>query len=114
MADTNAAPHERVHVLVIGRVQGVYYRSSASEQARVLGLCGWVRNLPSGEVELCAEGPRPLLEQLVKWCHQGPPAAQVEQVRTRYEAATGEFTEFTVRREPISGLFPRTGGDGGS
>ena len=53
-----------------------------------------------------------MLEQLVSWCHHGPPAAQVEQVKVRYAAATDEFTEFTVRREPISGLFPGAKDDG--
>lgn len=109
----NASRNERVHVLVIGRVQGVYYRSSANEQARALGVTGWVRNLPTGEVELCAEGPHEVLEQLVAWCRMGPPAAQVEQLKVRYEEATGEFADFLVRREPISGLFAQTpGGDG--
>jgi acylphosphatase len=102
MSATNASGLERVHVLVIGRVQGVYYRSAASEQAGVLGVTGWVRNLPSGEVELCAEGPRELLSQLVAWCRLGPPAARVEEVRAEYAPATGEFTDFQVRREELA------------
>ena len=67
MADTNndppppaeppASPRQRAELRISGQVQGVYYRSAASEQARVLGLRGTVRNLPGGEVELIAEGP---------------------------------------------------------
>ncbi len=88
----------RVHIRISGQVQGVYYRASASEQARVLGLVGWVRNLPGGEVELLAEGPQAQLEQLVTWCHLGPPAARVESVQADYAAASGEFHEFRVQR----------------
>src|SRR4051812_44124106 len=86
-----AEPPERVHLLISGRVQGVYYRSAATEQARVLGLRGVVRNLQGGDVELIAEGPPSVLQQMIGWCHLGPPAAQVEQVAVRREAATGEF-----------------------
>ena len=103
MPDTNVSDLERVHVLVSGKVQGVYYRSAASEQASVLGIRGWVRNMPSGQVELCAEGSRAVLEQLVAWCHLGPPAARVEEVRAEYGPATGEFTDFQVKREEIAG-----------
>lgn len=96
-----AAPpsdHERVHAVIRGQVQGVYYRSSASEQARVLGVSGWVRNLRGGEVELVAEGPRPVLEKLLEWCRLGPPAAQVEAVDATWSAATGEWPDFKISR----------------
>ena len=52
----NTQLNRRVRLRITGKVQGVYYRSSASEEARVLGLCGFVRNLPTGDVELIAEG----------------------------------------------------------
>ena len=61
---------QRIHLLIRGKVQGVYYRSSACEEARVLGLTGFVRNLPTGEVELLAEGTQPVLDQLLAWCSQ--------------------------------------------
>ena len=89
---------QRIHLLIRGKVQGVYYRSSACEEARVLGLTGFVRNLPTGEVELLAEGTQPVLDQLLAWCRVGPPAAQVAEVAIRYEAATGEYPDFRVRR----------------
>lgn len=92
------ASHQRLHALVSGRVQGVYYRASTRERARELGLAGWVRNLPDGRVELCAEGPRPALEALERWCHQGPPAARVDGLEARWADATGEFARFEVWR----------------
>ncbi|RME20621.1 MAG: acylphosphatase [Deltaproteobacteria bacterium] len=89
---------ERVHAIVRGRVQGVWYRASTQTRARQLGLVGWVRNLPDGSVELVAEGPRAALDQLIAWCHDGPPDAVVTAVEPQFEAATGEFTSFEVRR----------------
>jgi len=66
--------------IVSGRVQGVYFRQSTADQARQLGLDGWVRNLPDGRVEGLAAGAAAALQQLRSWLDQGPPAARVERV----------------------------------
>lgn len=66
--------------LVSGRVQGVFYRASAREQALALGLDGHARNLPDGRVEVLASGSSMALEALERWLWQGPPAARVEAV----------------------------------
>jgi acylphosphatase len=100
LPESPPAPPERVHLRVRGQVQGVYYRSAATEQARVLGLRGVVRNLACGDVELIAEGPRSVLQQLIDWCHLGPPAAQVAQVEVCFFAATHEYVDFRVLRSP--------------
>ncbi|HEC12527.1 MAG TPA: acylphosphatase [Acidiferrobacteraceae bacterium] len=65
---------------VSGRVQGVFFRASTCDQARRLGLTGWVRNLPGGNVELLACGEETALAHLEDWLHQGPPMAKVTQV----------------------------------
>lgn len=70
---------------VTGRVQGVYYRASTQEQARTLGLRGWVRNMPDGRVELRAQGTRGRVEALLEWCRKGPPASRVESVEFVWE-----------------------------
>jgi acylphosphatase len=88
---------ERVHVIVQGRVQGVYYRASARDQARRLGLQGWVRNCRDGSVEIVAEGEKAQLTQLIAWCYEGPPAAHVTHVEVEWRTATGEFVGFTVK-----------------
>ena len=67
-------------LLVRGRVQGVFYRAWTIQQARSLGLTGWVRNLGSGDVEILAVGSAEAVEKLVALCRQGPPAAAVENV----------------------------------
>ena len=88
----------RVHLVVRGRVQGVFYRASAREEAQRLGVVGEVRNLPDGRVEVIAEGPRDRLEQLLAWCRKGPPAAEVADVEVRWSGATGGYTSFRVSR----------------
>jgi acylphosphatase len=88
----------RVHVLVSGRVQGVAFRAYTVDEARRLGVHGWVRNRPDGRVELTAEGERKRLEDLVAWCRQGPSAARVEDVEVAWSAHQGDLGPFTVRR----------------
>jgi acylphosphatase len=66
-----------VHVVVSGRVQGVYYRHSAAEQARAGKVAGWARNLPDGRVELWAEGGREAVDAFLAWCRAGPRSARV-------------------------------------
>jgi acylphosphatase len=88
----------RAHLVVSGRVQGVFYRQSTVDEARRRGLTGWVRNLPDGRVEAEAEGERREVEALVAWCRTGPPAARVEGVEVAWGPATGEDHGFTARR----------------
>ena len=66
--------------LVSGRVQGVWFRASAREQAQRLGLQGLARNLADGRVEVLAFGPSHALDALEAWLAMGPPQARVEQV----------------------------------
>ena len=84
--------------IVHGRVQGVFFRSFVREQASILGLTGYVRNLPSGrEVEVYAEGEREKLEQLVKQLHIGPRWAKVDKVEINWSEYTGRFDTFNIR-----------------
>ncbi len=89
---------ERVHLLVSGLVQGVFYRQSTVEEARRLGLAGWVRNLPDGRVEVLAEGGKGALEALVRFCERGPPAARVEGLLAEWGPARGDLGPFAARR----------------
>lgn len=88
----------RAHLKITGRVQGVYYRASALQQAQLLGLTGWVMNCADGSVEAVAEGARTKLESWIAWCHQGPAGARVAGVEVRWEPAQGVFHGFTVKR----------------
>jgi acylphosphatase len=88
----------RVHLKVCGRVQGVYFRASTVEQARRLGLSGWVMNCADRSVEVVAEGETAQLEKLIHWCRSGPPGAQVKEVRTEWETSQEEFQSFYIKR----------------
>ncbi|AIF49133.1 acylphosphatase [Dyella japonica] len=69
-----------VRFLVSGRVQGVFYRASAREQALALGLTGYAKNLADGRVEVVAAGSPISIDALERWLWQGPSAARVDQV----------------------------------
>jgi len=88
---------KRVHLFVSGRVQGVFFRAHTRDLAQKLGLSGFVRNLPDGRVEVVAEGPEEKLQELIQFCHHGPPLAHVTHVEIRWEEPTGEFRGFSVR-----------------
>jgi acylphosphatase len=86
-----------MHLFISGRVQGVFFRAHARDLAQRLGLVGFARNLPDGRVEVVAEGPEEKLQELLRFCHHGPPLAHVTAVEVRWEEPTGEFRGFSVR-----------------
>lgn len=88
----------RVSLRIKGRVQGVFFRESARQRAFQLGVRGWVKNLPDGDVAALAEGPRGQVDELVDWCRKGPPAARVEQVLVQDEEPRGDLSPFAVVR----------------
>ena len=90
------ASEVRVRLLIEGRVQGVWFRDSTRQEARRLGLVGWVRNVPDGRVEVLAEGPEDTVRSLINWCHHGPPLARVSKVQQSAEAWKGEFDSFDI------------------
>lgn len=85
-----------VDVTVTGRVQGVFFRAAAEEQAGRLGVSGWIRNEPDGSVAGHFEGERDALDRLVAWCRTGPPAARVDDVAVHDARPTGA-TSFVQR-----------------
>ena len=87
----------RAHVLVSGKVQGVFFRQKTQRQAQSFGVTGWVRNLPDGRVEAVFEGEEEAVKALVDYCHRGPSFAIVENVNVNYENYNGEFSSFQVR-----------------
>jgi acylphosphatase len=79
----------RAHVFISGQVQRVGYRFSTCDQATLLKINGWVRNLHDGRVEAVFEGTETQVQQMLKWCRQGPPAAIVQDVIVEYEPVAG-------------------------
>lgn len=84
-------------LLVKGRVQGVGYRYYILRHAQELGLSGYVRNVPNGEVEIVAEGERDRIEQLIDYARRGPVFAHVQDVVVEWGPPTGQYSRFEVR-----------------
>jgi acylphosphatase len=84
------------HVLVTGYVQGVFFRHTAARLARSAGLEGWIKNLPDGRVEAVIQGERDSVEDLVRWCGQGPAHASVERIDVEWEAVSTGISGFQV------------------
>ncbi len=89
---------KRLHLLIQGRVQGVYYRQSMKEMADLRHVKGWVRNLPSGDVEAVLEGEDIMVDDLVEWSRRGPSRAAVDHVRIDWEEPKGDFKSFAIKR----------------
>ena len=90
-------PHQQLHAIVRGVVQGVNFRYHTRRTARALLLVGWVRNRVDGSVDVTAEGPLPHLETLVRFLRTGPPSAAVESLEITYTTATGNYSTFEIR-----------------
>jgi acylphosphatase len=88
--------HKRIHVIVQGRVQGVFFRAYTKEEADRLGLVGWVRNRHDGAVEALIEGEAAAVDRVIDWLHQGSPMANVVRVQVTEEEAVGEHRDFAI------------------
>ena len=86
----------RRRVVVHGDVQGVFFRDSTRERAQAEGVDGWVRNRPDGAVEAVLEGPAAAVEQVVRFCQEGPSRASVERVEVTEEEPEG-LSGFAIR-----------------
>ena len=85
-----------IHCYVSGRVQGVFFRAHAREQAMLFGVTGWVRNLPDGRVEVMVSGEEAQVAHLQGWLKRGPAHAQVLHLEME-ELEHREFENFTIR-----------------
>jgi acylphosphatase len=91
------AAESRLHVRLVGRVQGVGFRYAAADEARRRHLAGWVRNLDSGGVEAVFEGPHSVLGDMLRWCEEGPPGAYVRDVRASWDEPPEQLQGFEIR-----------------
>jgi len=90
------AGNKRVHVIVEGRVQGVFFRAYTRDEALKLGLSGWVRNRPDGSVEALIEGGKTAIEKMLQWFPEGSPHSLVETVHAAEEPPVGDNTTFEI------------------
>jgi len=86
----------RAHVFISGGVQGVFFRASTRDEARHLGLRGWVKNTPDGRVEAVFEGEKMAVGEMLRWCTHGPPGAQVTDVETKWETPENKYDSFNI------------------
>lgn len=86
----------RAHILVSGRVQGVFFRAGAQARAKKIGVYGFVRNLPDARVEILAEGEKENVEKVINWLKRGSLFAKVKKVEIIWEEYRGEFKEFNI------------------
>jgi acylphosphatase len=86
-----------VHLIIKGRVQGVFYRASAKQIAKEIGATGWVKNTDEGDVEIVAVGTEEQLRKFIDWCKVGPTHATVTEVVIDH--IEGEsFKNFEIRK----------------
>lgn len=83
------------NIKIFGQVQGVFFRASAREKATSLGINGFVQNQPNGSVYIEAEGENDGLNQFLSWCHEGPSAASVDEVKIT-EGPLKNFSGFSI------------------
>ena len=91
--------HVTRHLIIEGLVQGVCYRASMAEQARLLGVTGWVRNRRDGSVEALVCGATDVVQALIEWAHRGPVMARVEAVEVREALGAAEVLSGFEQRE---------------
>ena len=87
---------KRLHVVISGRVQGVCFRAETRRTAMALGLSGWVKNRPTGQVEALLEGDEQALKEMLSWCRQGPPLSLVTDLQIMEEPFAGTMTDFKI------------------
>jgi acylphosphatase len=86
---------QRIHATFIGTVQGVGFRYSVQRAADQLGVCGWVKNLRNGNVEIIAEAPKEVLAQFLEQVKMRF-SSYIRTVDVTWEPAGGEFKDFTI------------------
>lgn len=87
----------RAHIVISGRVQGMFFRSFVRSESKLLNIVGWVRNMSTGQVEAVFEGDKDQIQDLIEKCKQGPPGAGVGDISVEWGEWSGTFTDFEIR-----------------
>ena len=84
------------HIIISGRVQGVFFRKNAREKAEELKLFGWVKNTTDDKVEIFVQGNENEVDDFIEWCRQGSPKAKVENVYVEAKENDNSLKEFII------------------
>ena len=87
---------KRIHVTISGKIQGIFFRSFVKENASQLNLKGYVKNLPSGEVEAVFEGQKECIDKIITICKKGHKLASVDNINIKEERPTKDLKDFTI------------------
>ncbi len=87
----------RAHIIISGRVQGVFFRYTMQQVSHEVNVTGWAKNLPDGRVEAVLEGNKENVGKVIEWAREGPPQATVKNVDIKLEGYTGEFRDFSIK-----------------
>ena len=87
---------QRTHILVSGKVQGVFFRQALKVIAKKNNVCGWVRNLPDKRVEAILEGDNNSVNSIIEWARVGPANSRVDDIQVSNEEFRNEFSTFEV------------------
>ena len=88
---------KQAHIIVEGKVHGVFFRESTKNKANQLGLNGYVKNLPDGNVEIVAEGNKDNLRELIEFCRGSPGASKVSEVKFVFQDTQNIFNGFVIK-----------------
>ena len=92
----DSSQYIRVHLIISGKVQGVYFRKHTQDISLQNNVYGWVKNLVNGDVECVLEGLKSNVDKVMIWCNQGPPGSHVDNVKIKYEEFIGNFNDFKI------------------
>jgi acylphosphatase len=87
----------QARILIEGRLQGMNFRYQAQEQARKLELCGFIRTLADGRIEIEVQGQKEQIEKLLDWCQLEPHSSHIKTILFRYDDFNKTYTDFSVR-----------------
>ena len=87
----------QTHVIISGKVQGVWFRLNTKNKAEKLNLTGWVRNTNDGKVEAVFEGEERDINEMIKWCYEGPQLANVKNVNIETKSPLNCFDKFEIK-----------------
>ena len=87
---------QSVHILVTGKVQGVFFRQATKVVATKNNVTGWVKNLENGQVEILIEGDDKNVKSVIDWCHNGPANSRVDEIKIEQQEFSGRYSNFEV------------------